>query len=135
MATTIFDFNSRVERIQEGIRFYESDILCCSYLFEGDLIIDMKIDYIASGFGIVIAKDNGHSFREADDVYLFRIGTNDFSIIRKHLLEQNTLITNSCVLAPSYNNKNIHLKFSFKDNIASLDWLTLTLSGTEEYLI
>lgn len=132
MATTIFDFNSRVERIQEGIRFYESDILCCSYLFESDLIIDMKIDYIASGFGIVIAKDNGHSFREADDVYLFRIGTNDFSIIRKHLLEQNTLITNSCVLSSSYNNKNIHLKFSFKDNIASLDWLTLTLSGTEE---
>lgn len=132
MATTIFDFNSRVERIQEGIRFYEPDILCCSYLFESDLIIDMKIDYVASGFGIVMAKDNGHSFREADDVYLFRVGTNDFSIIRKHLLEQNTLITNSCVLSPSYDNKNIHLKFSFEDNVVSLDWLIFTLSGTEE---
>lgn len=129
---TIFDLNSRVEHLKEGIKFFEQDILCCSYIFEGNLIIDMKLDYISSGFGIVIAKDNGHPFREADDIFLCRIGYNDFSIVKKHLLEQDILISNSCVLAPSIDNQDIHLVFSLENNTISFDWLTLTLSGTEE---
>ena len=42
----IFDSNSRIEKINDGIKFYEQDILSCSYVFEDDLIIDLDIDYI-----------------------------------------------------------------------------------------
>lgn len=60
----IFDSNSRIEKINDGIKFYEQDILSCSYVFEDDLIIDLDIDYIMPGFGIVIIEDNDVSLQK-----------------------------------------------------------------------
>ena len=130
----IFDLNCRVEKIATGIKFYEQDILPCSYLFEGNLIIDMKIDYIHAGFGIVIAEDNGHEFRKAEDVYLFRTGYYDFSAIEKHLTSQSILVTNSNLLAPSITNTNIHLIFTLANNKVYFDWIYTNKDGQEQKL-
>lgn len=132
MADTIFDFNSRVERTPTGIKFYEKDILACSYEFENNLIIDMRLDYLMAGFGIVMAESNDKPFKKVDKAILFRIGFNDFSAIEKYLLDQNILIHNSCVLAPSSLNTNIHLIFTLKNKKVSFDWYSINSQGKEE---
>ena len=50
----IFDKGSRVQKVTEGVQFYEPDILCSSYLFSGDLEINIVIDYERPGFGVVL---------------------------------------------------------------------------------
>lgn len=119
----IFDSNSRIEKINDGIKFYEQDILSCSYVFEDDLIIDLDIDYIMPGFGIVIIEDNDVSLQKIDIAYLFKIGSNDFTVIEKNFSNQQQLQHTSCVLSPSINNKNIKLKFTYKNNQVSFDWI------------
>ena len=122
---SIFDKNSRIEKISNGIKFYEQDILSCSYIFENDIIIDLNIDYITSGFGIVIIEDyyNNLNLINTDIAYLIKIGSNDYSVIEKNFLIQKQIQNTTCLLAPSNNNKNISLKFTYADNIVSFDWI------------
>lgn len=122
---SIFDTNSRIEKIPQGIKFYEQDILSCSYVFENDIIINLSIDYITSGFGIVIIEDNGNNIelKNTDIAYLFKIGSNDYTVIEKNFLVQKQLQNTTCLLAPSIDNKNIFLKFTYENNIVSFDWL------------
>ena len=119
----IFDSNSRIEKINDGIKFYEQDILSCSYVFEDDLIIDLDIDYIMPGFGVTIIEDNDISLQKIDIAYLFKIGSNDFTVIEKNFSNQQQLQHTSCVLSPSINNKNIKLNFTYKNNQVSFDWI------------
>ena len=45
--------NSRIE-LQDGIRFYEQDILYDDYVYSGSCQIELDIDYYNNGFGIVL---------------------------------------------------------------------------------
>lgn len=111
----IFDPTSRIEETGKGIKFYEQDILPCSYVFNGNQVIDLRVDYLFSGFGVVLAEDNGHSFTEADHIYLLKIGSNDFQVFEKRTSGLITQPASSCDIAPSRDNKNMHLQFELKD--------------------
>jgi len=54
----IFDPNSRVEKVSDGLRFFEQDILGCRYIFSGDLRILTTITYNKSGFGFLLVTGN-----------------------------------------------------------------------------
>ena len=117
----IFDDSTRVEKIKEGLKFYEQDILSCSYIFEQDITINLKLDYVMSGFGIVLIEDNGNELNNTDIAYLFKIGSNTYTVIEKNFLLQKQLQYSTCLLAPSQ--KNINLKFTYENNEVSIDWI------------
>ena len=45
--------NSRVE-IDNGIKFYEQDILYDDYIYTGNTDIEVTLDYVNPGFGIAL---------------------------------------------------------------------------------
>lgn len=126
---SIFDSTARVSMQDKGIRFYEQDILPCSYIFEGDQVIDLTVDYLFSGFGVVIAQNNGHPFRHADRVYMLKVGYNDFQVLEKRNGKVSNISTTSCTLAPSLDNKRIKLQISIAKKLVSVDWLTEDKAG------
>ena len=119
----MFQANSRVER-KNGIRFYEQDVLCSDYLFAGDTVIDLTVDYRFPGIGILLAADNGKPLNDADNLYLFKLGDNDFRVIEKHYLSQSTPVEASCAFAPSEANLNANLIFSKKGKNVTLNLVT-----------
>ena len=127
---SIFDSTARVSMQDKGIKFYEQDILPCSYLFEGDQVIDLTVDYLFSGFGIVIAQNNGHPFRHADRVYLLKIGYNDFQTYEKRNGKTTLINTTSCALAPSLDNERIKLQIKITKKLITVDWLTEDRAGS-----
>ena len=46
--------NGRIENIN-GLKFYEQDVLMCSYIYSDDVKINVSIDYRNPGFGIIFA--------------------------------------------------------------------------------
>lgn len=115
----MFQENSRVEK-KDGIRFYEQDVLCSNYVFSGDMVIDLRVDYLYPGMGILLAIDNGKPVSEADHVYLFKTGDNDFRVIERHYTEQSMPDEGSCAFAASDTNVNAHIVFSKKGQLITM---------------
>lgn len=98
----MFHTNSRIEK-KDGIRFYEKDILCSNYLFTNDLIVDLKLDYLSPGAGIVLLEsDDKASDQSANDMYVFKIGIHDFTVIRKRYGMQSTMLHVSNSITPPH---------------------------------
>ena len=115
----IFDPNSRVEKVSDGLRFFEQDILGCRYMFSGDLTILTTITYNKSGFGFFIG--DGQSVKESNKALLFKIGYNDFSIIEKQYDNFNTLMQNAHSLKPKH--KDIQIIFTIKKKRITLEYV------------
>ena len=91
--------NSRVER-KNGIRFYEQDIMTSEYLFTSDLIVELEIDYFSPGAGIVLLEDQESTIDKVNNAYIFKIGVNDFTVIHKYHIYQDTVLHVSNNIAP-----------------------------------
>lgn len=128
----MFQANSRVEK-NNGIKFYEQDVLCSDYVFAGDMVIDLKVDYSYPGIGILLAVDNGKPFNEADHVYLFKLGDNDFKVIERHYLSQSMSVEASCAFASSDANTNANIIFSKTGQTIEVNLVTHNpVSGVRE---
>lgn len=66
----LFEPNSRIEKIDSGIRFYEQDIIFSDYVFEGDVEVNLHLDYLHPGFGIVIAEKYKGGPRNSEKAHL-----------------------------------------------------------------
>lgn len=97
--------NSRIER-KDGIRFYEQDILFNEYLFTNDIIVDLTIDYLTPGAGIVLLEGDGE-LRNTSKVFLFKIGHNDFTVYRREYGKQTIDMHVSANITPPYTNLNL----------------------------
>ncbi|PTY92871.1 hypothetical protein [Heyndrickxia sporothermodurans] len=95
----MFRTNSRIER-KNGIRFYEQDILCSDYLFTNDLIVEMKLDYLTPGAGIVLLEKNELIEEQANDMFVFKVGQNDFTVIRRRYGVQEVVLHVSSTVTP-----------------------------------
>ena len=124
----IFDPNSRVEKITEGLRFYEQDILGCRYIFSGDLKIYTTVTYNKSGFGFFIG--DGQSVETSTKALLFKIGYNDFSIMEKQYDNFNILFQNAHSLKPKH--QDVQLIFTIKKKRVTLEYV---LSNTRNITI
>lgn len=96
----IFLPNCRIEQTVDGIHFYEQDILCCEYIFTGDLKINIKADILTPGFGVVLLKDNSKSALEATQSHIFKIGSLDFAVIKKMFSTITIPVHSSCSFVP-----------------------------------
>lgn len=105
----------RVQPTNEGLYFYEKDIIMSPYLFNRDLKIDINFTYVRSGFGIVIAEDLSY---EHNHSYLYHVGTNSFAAYERHLVKQDIYEERSNILKPE--GQKVHLVFTFKKRKGSL---------------
>lgn len=95
----------------------------------------MNIEYQTPGFGVVVILDNTNDLTMTEDAYLFKIGSSDFSIFKKHQNKQTLLSKNSSIITSSISNKNQHLIFEIIDGKAKMIACVKNLDGTEEDFI
>ena len=107
----LFEPNSRIEKNDNGVRFYEQDIIFSDYLFEGDVEVDLTIDYLHPGFGVVLAEKYKGGPRNSEKAHLFKLGNNAFNVHEKTLLTQALRKENACLFAPGAKNIKANLVF------------------------
>ena len=139
--------NSRISIEEDGILFLEQDIIFSEYEFsESNLNIETMIDYLYPGFGFVIAEKNTKNPTDSEKLYLFKIGSNSFSVYRKEMLSQALVRETSCVFSPGLLKKNIKIVFVIENTKIKIYYLdkdnekqdlgSFTLSKTvSEYFI
>ena len=113
----MFQTNGRVER-KNGIKFYEQDILLSNYLFTNDLVIELTMDYLSPGAGIVLLERNEKIEAEANDMFVIKIGQNDFTVIRKRYGVQDEMLHVSSYVEPPH--MNLHLTFIKRGRVIEL---------------
>lgn len=103
--------NARVQVSDDGLYFYETDIIMSKYQFHNDLQIELNLDYQRSGFGIVLCEDEEEGPMESKHKYLFHCGTNTYEVLEKHLLQQTKMNVRSNTLRPGLG--TVHLQFNY----------------------
>ena len=132
----IYDTNSRVQKNIKGIRFNESDVFCCKYAFEKDITIDICLDYVSPGFGVVMGEASGDSLRDSKIAYLFKLGVNDFYVFKKNYSVQKILASGTNVLEPAINAEEQHIIFSLNNRTVRLNYVMTDETGAvQEYLL
>ena len=93
--------NSRVS-IENGIKFYEQDILFDDYIYSGDFDIALNLEYCNSGFGIGLTNSEGVSLSDKQEVLLFKMGNKSLDVILLNKDSQKTLATFNAAFAKTY---------------------------------
>lgn len=107
---------SRIDS-DNGIKFYEKDILFDDYVYNGDLDIELTLDYMNNGFGILFINSEGSSLVDKDEKLLFKLGNKNVQVIYKsNIQEQHTILTASCSSVKTIS-KNLKFKITKRKNI------------------
>ena len=125
----VFEANSRIQKIAEGIQFYEQDVLCSEYDFEGNQKIEVRLDYVSPGFGLVFVENDDIAIADSFNAYMFKLGADDFRVFYKHFGKQEEIHAESCHFAPGQGMTNTTLIFEMKDKVLSVSLLTLGVNG------
>ena len=119
----MFDKNGRVEHVKNGLRFYEQDIVMCSYIFsEKRVVVDVALDYVAAGFGIVINEAGANGSTDEAITYLAKVGVDSFQVFRRRV--KNTpecLHTEACSFSPGDGQRR--LRFTIRRTKITLEVL------------
>lgn len=117
----MFANDSRIEHVSNGIRFYEQDVAMCDYSFtEEKLDINLKIDYLSPGFGIVLMQESRNPNTDTSIAYLFKLGVNSFKVYKRANQEISNVWTEACIFAPNENKLNQPLRFTINKRSISL---------------
>ena len=120
----MFQNTSRIENIK-GLRFYEQDILYDDYTYSEDIELVIDAQYLSPGFGIILLNNEGLTISEQKEMFLFRVGYHEASIIYKYEFEQNTIKQNNISLVPPKDNiKFIFTKIGKKITLTTEDAVT-----------
>ena len=93
--------NSRIS-MDNGIQFYEQDILYDDYIYTGDFDIALNLEYCTPGFAIGLVNSEGKTLEDKDQVLLFKIGQKNVDIIFLNKDSQKTLATYNSAYAKTY---------------------------------
>lgn len=116
--------NCRMEK-NNHIHFYEQDILLDDNTYSGDIDITLQLDYITPGIGIALIVDEGLSLNEMSETYLYKIGHNDYSLIRS-MYSKNEVIDNGALINVKPYMENMIFRLRKNNNR-----LTLYINGTQ----
>ena len=107
--------NSRIELVN-GIKFYEQDILYDDYVYSGSCQIELDIDYLNNGFGVVFINATSNILTKENSAILFRLNHKSLEVIYKENSLQKILGTYSSAFAKTCTE---HLKIIIRktDNI------------------
>lgn len=93
--------NSRIS-MDNGIKFYEQDILYDDYIYTGDFDIALNLEYCTPGFAIGLVNSEGKTLDDKDQILLFKIGQKNVDIIFLNKDSQKTLATYNSAYAKTY---------------------------------
>lgn len=93
--------NSRTT-IENGIKFYEQDILYDNYIYSGDFDIALNLEYCTPGFAVGLTNSEGRTLADKEQVLLFKIGQKSVDIIFMNKDAQKTLATFNSAYAKTY---------------------------------
>lgn len=110
--------NSRIT-MENGIKFYEQDILYDDYIYSGDFDIALTIEYSSPGFALGLTNSEGRSLSDKEQILLFKIGQKDLDIIFSNKDSQKTLATYSCAFAKTYT-ENLKYTLQKRDSTFTL---------------
>lgn len=123
-------FNTaRVQVDKEGLYFYERDIIMSPYLFNRNVKIDINLLYKRSGFGVIIAENSPINPKHS---YLYHLGTNDFIVYERHLLQQTEYSSRANIVAP---NGQVHLLFTLDKQKGRFYVITTNDEGKEKQVM
>lgn len=131
--------NSRITKNKE-IRFYEQDILLDNHTYTNDIEVTLDVDYVNSGIGIVIVSDGGLALKDNGESYLFRVGHNNYSIVRRFGDKVDTLETGVAInIKPYMKNLKVRLRkvnnrfyFYVNDKLLTSKYISVNL---ESYMV
>jgi hypothetical protein len=95
----MFQSNSRIEKFK-GLRFYEQDILMDDNIYSGDSQIVLNLDYLTPGIGLILMNYN----KNLNEMYLFRIGYKESSVVYKLGDITKTMFVTSTILTTPVEN-------------------------------
>ena len=114
----MLQYNSRIT-VDNGIKFYEQDILYDDYLYSGDIDIALNITYANPGFGIALINNEGNSIINSNAI-LFRLSNGIFEIIEKKTANHATVLFSTSASPARPHKDNLTFKISKRGNIYSI---------------
>ena len=87
----MFRSTSRIES-DNGIKFYEKDVLFDDYVYNNDLDLELTIDYVNTGFGIIFVNSENSSLEDKDEKLLFKLSNQSIQVLYKSKLQEQTLV-------------------------------------------
>lgn len=93
--------NSRIN-LENGIKFYEQDILFDNYIYTGDFDIALTLNYENPGFGIGLTNSEGKALSDKEEVILFKLGQKCVDVIHMNRDAQKVLATFNSAYAKTY---------------------------------
>jgi hypothetical protein len=105
---------SRIQ-LDNGIMFYEQDILCDDYIYSGDFDVTLNLEYVNPGFGIALINSEGLSLTEKEEVLLFKISNKIAEVIYKNKDSQKVLATFNSSYAKTHTD-NLTFRLSRTNN-------------------
>ena len=127
----MLQYNSRIT-IDNGIRFYEQDILYDDYLYSGDIDITLNLTYANPGFGIALINNEGNSIINSNAI-LFRLSNGIFEIIEKRTVDHATVLFSTSASPAKPHKDNLFFRISKRGNtysftIDDLEFKNISLS-------
>ena len=111
----MIQYNSRINIDNNGIEFYEQDILYDDYLYSGDIDITLKIDYANPGFGVALIDNEGNSIINSKTL-IFKLGCGTFEIIEKDINSNISILFSTSASSARPYKKDMILKISKRNN-------------------
>ena len=93
--------NSRIN-LDNGIKFYEQDILFDNYIYTGDFDIALTLNYANPGFGVGLTNSEGKTLSDKEEVLLFKLGQKSVDVIYMNKDAQKVLATYNSAYAKTY---------------------------------
>lgn len=123
----MIQYNSRIN-INNGIEFYEQDILYDDYLYSGDIDITLKIDYANPGFGVALIDNEGNSIINSKAL-IMKLGSGTFEIIEKDTNNNVSILFSSSASEAKPYKEDLLFKISKRNNIYTFTIGTLELKN------
>ena len=114
----MLQYNSRIT-IDNGIKFYEQDILYDDYLYSGDIDIALNLTYANPGFGIALINNEGNSIINSNAI-LFRLSNGMFEIIEKRTTDVATVLFSTSASPARPHKDNLFFKITKRGNNYSI---------------
>ena len=112
----MFQSTSRIES-DNGIKFYEKDVLFDDYVYNNNIDIEITIDYINTGFGIIFINSEGSSLQDKDEKLLFRLVNQSIQVIYKSKIQEQTVILTAPCTAVKAVTNDLRIKIEKRKNV------------------
>ena len=112
-------YNTSRVKNDNGIKFYEQDIIFDDYIYTGNTDIEIELDYATPGFGVALINSRGTHLVTKDELLLFKLGYKHLQILYKN--DENTTILSTVIASQAKCfTSNLKYKISKRNNVYTI---------------